>query len=67
VRTVSLPGPTLQFLPPADEARKDKGQGKRKYGRNEAERPQNPARSHKPGRRAMRDLQGSEAPRSALG
>jgi hypothetical protein len=30
-----------------------------------AERPQNPTRSHEPGRCAMRDLHGSVAPRSA--
>jgi hypothetical protein len=31
---VSLPGLTLQLLPPADKAGEDMGQGKRKRGRN---------------------------------
>jgi hypothetical protein len=32
---VSLPGLTLQFLPPADKAREDRGQRKRKRGKKQ--------------------------------
>jgi hypothetical protein len=33
---VSLPGPTLQLLPPADKARKNMGKGKHERGRNKS-------------------------------
>jgi hypothetical protein len=33
---VPLPGLTLQLLPPADKARQNMDQGKRKRGRNES-------------------------------
>jgi hypothetical protein len=64
---VSLPGPTLQFLSPADKAREDEDQRKRKRGRNESRKTAKPGESHKPRRCTMWDYHGSVAPRSTPG
>jgi hypothetical protein len=54
-------------MPPADKARKNKGQGNRKCRRSEEGKTAKLGEKSQIRRRAMRDLHGSIAPRSAPG
>jgi hypothetical protein len=64
---VPLPGPTLQFLPPADKDQGTQVRGSADAEGTRGEEPQNSANNRVPGRRATRGHYGSTGPRSTPG